>query len=65
MKTVEVVSVDGGQIIRLPDEYHFDEKRVSIRREGDTVILQPLRMSEWPAGFFDAIRIDDPCFARP
>lgn len=65
MNTTEIVSVDGHQAVRLPDEYRFDETTVAIRKEGDAVILEPVKSRDWPAGFFDAIRIDDPAFARP
>lgn len=29
------------QAVRLPKEFRFDAKEVRIRREGDTVILEP------------------------
>lgn len=34
----------GSQAVRLPKEYRFEgDEEVSIRREGDRVILEPLR----------------------
>jgi hypothetical protein len=27
-------------------------------------LLEPIKSSQWPPGFFDRIRIDDPAFAR-
>jgi antitoxin VapB len=65
MKTAEIIHTDGTQVVKLPDEFHFEGDTVSIRREGEAVILEPLKSAAWPAGFFDRIRIDDPAFAGP
>lgn len=65
MKTTEVFSIDGRQAVRLPDEFRFTEATVSVRKEGEAVILEPVKSDTWPAGFFEAIRIDDPALARP
>jgi antitoxin VapB len=65
MKTTEVVSIDGLQAVKLPEEFRFDARIVSIRKDGKAVILEPVKPAAWPAGFFEAIRIDDPAFARP
>jgi len=64
-KTAELLDTDKGQVVRLPDEFRMPGPRVSIRRDGHAVVLEPLKGSEWPPGFFDAIRIDDPAFQRP
>src|SRR5262245_38672935 len=61
----ELFRTDGTQAVKLPDGFHFEGDTVSIRREGEAVILEPLKPSTWPPGFFDHIRIDDPAFARP
>lgn len=65
MKTIDVISIDGRQAVKLPDEFRFEEATVSIRKEGQAVILEPVKSDTWPAGFFAAIRIDDPAFVRP
>jgi virulence-associated protein VagC len=65
MTTVEIFETSEGQAVCLRDEFRFDAKRVSIRREGDAVILEPLRPTTWLAGFFDQIRIDDPAVLSP
>ena len=65
MTTAEIYRDDGIQSVNLPDEFHFNVDTVSIRREGDAVILEPAKASSWPPGFFDSIRIDDPEFTRP
>jgi len=65
MKTTEVFSIDGRQAIALPDEFRFANTTVSIRKHGDGVLLEPVKLGAWPQGFFENIRIDDPTFARP
>jgi virulence-associated protein VagC len=70
MSTAEIIDVAGWQAVKLPAEFHFDGNVVSIRREGNAVILEPVESAEslpsaWPEGFFEAIRIDDPKFVRP
>ncbi len=65
MKIAEVIETDNGQAVLLPDEFRFDAQRVGIRRQGDGIVLEPLKPAQWPVGFFDAIAIDDPAFARP
>ena len=70
METAEIIQIDGGQAVKLPNEIHFDGDFVSIRREGAIVILEPIGPRDtlaaiWPADFFESIHIDDPSFARP
>jgi virulence-associated protein VagC len=65
MSTAEIVDIAGAQAVKLPDGFRFDTSTVSIRREGEAVILEPVRSRTWPEGFFEAIRIDDPNFVRP
>lgn len=65
MITTQVVHADGTQAVKLPDGFHFEGDTVSIRREGEAVILEPVKAATWPPGFFDRIRIDDPAFRRP
>jgi virulence-associated protein VagC len=65
MKTVEIMETDKGQAVPLPAEFRFATRTVSIRRDGEAVILEPVMPTRWPEGFFDAIRIDDPAFVRP
>jgi virulence-associated protein VagC len=65
MQTVEIVETSQGQAVPLPEEFRFAMTTVSIRRDGDAVILEPIKPAHWPAGFFEAIRIDDPAFTRP
>jgi antitoxin VapB len=65
MQTAEIVRTDGTQAVKLPEGFHFEGDTVSIRREGEAVILEPVKPATWPPGFFDAIHIDDPAFVRP
>ena len=65
MKTAEVVDNGHGQTVFLPHEFRFSSTPVAIRREGEAVILEPIKPSRWPDGFFESIRIDDPAFERP
>lgn len=39
----------GSQAVRLPKAFRFDGTEVSIRREGDRVILEPVRAGPFPA----------------
>ena len=65
MKTAEIMETSQGQAVRLPEEFRFNGPTVSIRRQGDAVILEPLKPAAWPEGFFAKIRIEDPAFIRP
>ena len=65
MTTTQVVDTGAGQVVRLPHGYEFAAKEVAIRRDGDAVILEPLKNGSWPENFFQSIRIDDPAFDRP
>jgi virulence-associated protein VagC len=40
------------QAVRLPKEFRFEGEEVSIRREGDSVVLEPLKRRSWPKGYW-------------
>lgn len=65
MDRAKIFMTGRSQAVRLPKKYRFDDHEVSVRREGDAVILEPIKPREWPAGFFDSIRIEDDGFERP
>jgi antitoxin VapB len=65
MKIAEIVRAEGSQLVRLPEEFPLEGDTVSIRRQGEAIVLEPVKPATWPPGFFDRIRIDDPGFARP
>jgi len=64
LKTTEVILIDGRQVVTLPDEFHFTDAILSIRKHGEGVILEPVKSRDWPTGFFDDIHIEDPTFSR-
>lgn len=65
MTTIEIMINDGTQLVELPQEFRFTSKTISIRKEGEAVILEPLKPTTCPPGFFEQIAIDDPAFERP
>jgi antitoxin VapB len=65
MPIAEIIHTDGTQAVKLPTGFHFEGDTVSIRRQGEAVILEPVKPATRPPGFFDRICIDDPAFARP
>jgi antitoxin VapB len=44
------------QAVRLPKEFRFPGDEVTVRREGDTVILEPVRRTNWPRGYWSRLR---------
>jgi hypothetical protein len=40
------------QAVRLPKEFRFAGTEVSVRREGEAVILEPLKPRAWPKGYW-------------
>ncbi len=65
MTTAQIIELDGSQAVRLPEGFRFASPTVSIRRDGDAVVLEPLKTTSWPVDFFQQIRITDPAFDRP
>jgi len=65
MTTALIIDLDGTQAVRLPDEFRFASSTVSIRRDGQAVVLEPIKLATWPANFFEQIQITDPAFSRP
>ena len=53
------------QAVRLPKEFRMPGERVSVRRIGDGVLLEPVKEALWPEGWFDEILISDEAFSRP
>ncbi len=46
MKTTEVLSLDGCQVVRLPDECRFVDAIVSIRKDGEASIRESARADQ-------------------
>lgn len=51
------------QAVRLPKEFRFDAEEVTVRREGNAVILEPL--GEWPEGWVESFLSEGIHFERP
>ena len=53
----------GSQAVRLPKAFRFEGTEVSVRKEGDAVILEPMKVQQesWEAFWarLDAIRSDE------
>ena len=65
MKVVEIVRADGAQLVKLPEGFQLEGDIVSIRRQGQAIVLEPVKPATWPPEFFEQIQIDDPAFVRP
>ncbi len=44
------------QAVRLPKEFRFEGDQVMIRKEGDAVILEPIKRETWPRGYWERLR---------
>ena len=40
------------QAVRLPKPFRFKGDEVNVRREGDAVILEPVKKRAWPKGYW-------------
>ena len=45
----------GSQAVRLPKEFRFAGTHVFVRREGDAVVLEPIRKAQWPPGHWERL----------
>ena len=63
--TAKLVESADGQTVQLPQGLRLPGREVLVRRQGASLILEPVGLSAWPEGFFSAIRIDDRGFERP
>jgi antitoxin VapB len=43
------------QAVRLPREFRFEGKEVAIRKEGETVVLEPVAKRKWPTGYWQRV----------
>jgi virulence-associated protein VagC len=65
MAITKVFQSGNGQAVQLPLGFEFSSSEVSVRREGEAIILEPVKLTSWPEHFFERIRIEDPAFTRP
>ena len=40
------------QAVRLPKAFRFEGDEVTVRREGEAVILEPAKKRSWPRGYW-------------
>ena len=52
MATAKLFRNGRSQAVRLPKEFRFQGDELSIRREGEAVILEPLKPRAWPKGYW-------------
>jgi antitoxin VapB len=62
-KRARVFWTGRSQAVRLPKEFRFDTDIVLVRREGDTVIVEPA--NEWPVGYVESFAGIPDDFTRP
>jgi antitoxin VapB len=62
-KTASVFWTGRSQAVRLPKEFRFDSDTVIVRRQGNSVILEPT--GAWPEGWVDSFRGLPDDFERP
>jgi antitoxin VapB len=65
METATVILEGERQTVRLPKGVRLPTPTVSVRHEGEAIVLEPLKSDSWPEKFFDSIHITDPAFVRP
>jgi antitoxin VapB len=65
MGTAKLFKNGRSQAVRLPKEFRFAGNEVSIRREGDAVVLEPLNRTRWPRGFWETLPILGDDFELP
>jgi antitoxin VapB len=65
--TARIFWSGNSQAVRLPKEFRFESgtEEVSIRREGEQIILEPVRSEEWPEDFWRAFEGMPEGFERP
>ncbi len=67
MPTAKIFKSGNSQAVRIPKDFRFASgvRELSIRREGDRIILEPLKAREWPEGFWEAFGDMPEGFERP
>ena len=62
-KTASVFWTGRSQAVRLPKEFRFDSEKVLVHREGNAVVLEPVR--EWPENYVESFSGVPDDFERP
>lgn len=64
MKTAQVIYFEGQQAIQLPPEFTVRADALAIRKDGDAIVLEPIKPADWPAGLNRSPTIRGRDFAR-
>jgi virulence-associated protein VagC len=65
LPTAQLSTTNEQQSVILPVGIYLPGETAVVRTDGMAIILEPAKSNEWPVGFFEAIRIEDPAFFRP
>jgi antitoxin VapB len=65
MATAKLFMNGRSQAVRLPREFRFRGREVRIRREGDAVVLEPMKRTSWPHGYWETLPVLDDAFELP
>ena len=67
MAIAKVFQSGNSQAVRLPKGFRFpaDVHEVEIHREGQRVVLEPVKVEEWPESFWRAFEGMPDDFERP
>ena len=49
---------------QLAEEFQLPGRLAKIRRWGDGILLEPIKPSKWPKGYFEKVKIKDSAFER-
>ena len=59
-----IFMIGRSQAVRLPREFRLPGRLANIRRWGDGILLEPIKPSKWPKGYFEKVKIKDSAFER-
>ncbi len=59
MESIAKIFKNGrSQAVRLPKEFRFKGNQVKIMKKGHKVILEPIKRTKWPDGFWENFPVD-------
>ncbi len=59
MESTAKLFINGrSQAVRLPKDFRFSGTEVIIKKEGQRVILEPMRNTKWPDNYFSNFSLD-------
>ena len=64
-KVAKLFKSGRSQAVRIPKEFRFEGTEVYIEKEGDRVILSPMRASTWREFFEDTATVSDDFSVEP